>query len=84
MEGNGGNEMEKGNVLKKALVKVKQEKRKDAEMEKDVKRWVREDKTNINREDKSQSWEDSRRWVKIERSKRPMRRRKGKNSRRKP
>lgn len=49
-----------------------------------MQRWVREDKTNINREDKSQSWEDSRRWVKIERSKRPMRRRKEKNSRRKP
>lgn len=32
MEENGGNEMEKGNVLKKALVKVKQEKSKDAEM----------------------------------------------------
>lgn len=44
---------------------------------------VREDKTNINRKDKSQT-SQSQRWVKIERSKRPMRRRKRKNSRRKP
>lgn len=54
-----GKEME--NVLKKRW-KVRREKRKDAEMEKDGGgRGQREDKTNINRKDKSQTWEDSHR-----------------------
>lgn len=54
-----GKEME--NVLKKRW-KVRREKRKDAEMEKDGGgRSQRGDKTNINRKDKSQTWEDSHR-----------------------
>lgn len=54
-----GKEME--NVLKKRW-KVRREKRKDAEMEKDGEgRGQRGDKTNINRKDKSQTWEDSHR-----------------------
>lgn len=56
-----GKEME--NVFKKRWkVEVRREKRKDAEMEKDGgRRGQREDKTNINRKDKSQTWEDSHR-----------------------
>lgn len=54
-----GKEME--NVLKKRW-KVRREKRKDAEMEKNGGgRGQRGDKTNINRKDKSQTWEDSHR-----------------------
>lgn len=56
-----GKEME--NVFKKRWkVEVRREKRKDAEMEKDGRRrGQRGDKTNINRKDKSQTWEDSHR-----------------------
>lgn len=51
------------NVFKKRWkVEVRREKRKDAEMEKDGGgRSQRGDKTNINRKDKSQTWEDSHR-----------------------